>query len=133
MDGTKCPQLFEKEISKMGIQKLRESTPLQKLRVPLQAERHQHVAGVVHLQGIQWLGDSSVGGGGEDQSFVILDRSVPGRHEDTVCQGDFSDRTFVPLKWKYFSNPLHSVFNGTNQIVCFYQPMKLDQSDCLFK
>ena len=43
-----------------------------------------------------------------------------------------SKGTFVTLKWKYFSKPLHMLNNFTNQIASFDQPMKLDQSDCLF-
>ena len=45
---------------------------------------------------------------------------------------DFRIRTFVTLKWKYFSKPLHVLNNRTNQIASFDQPMKSDQSDCLF-
>ena len=39
---------------------------------------------------------------------------------------------FVTLKRIYFSKPLHSESNSTNQIASFDQPMKSDQSDCMF-
>ena len=48
------------------------------------------------------------------------------RHKDTARRNE----TFVTIKWKYFSKPQHSVINRTNQIICFNQPMKSDQSYC---
>ena len=52
--------------------------------------------------------------------------------EDINHRQDFRNGTFVTLKRKYFSKPLHSECNWTNQIACFDQPLKSDQSDCLF-
>ena len=54
------------------------------------------------------------------------------RYKDTTCKEDFRNGTFVTLKWKYFSKPLHMLNNQTNQIVCYDQPLKLDQPDCVF-
>ena len=57
----------------------------------------------------------------------VVERScvcVSLRYKDTTCQQDFRNITFVTLKWKYFSKPLHLQNNRTNQIVCFEQPMK---------
>ena len=51
--------------------------------------------------------------------------------KDTTCKQDFRNRTFVTLKWKYFSIPLHMLISQTNQIFYYDQSMKSDQSDCL--
>ena len=51
--------------------------------------------------------------------------------KDINHKQDFRNGTFVTLKPKYFSKPLQSESNWTNQIACFDQPMKSDLSDCL--
>ena len=52
--------------------------------------------------------------------------------KDMNHKEDFRNATFVNLEQKCFSKPLQSESNWTNQIACFDQPMKFDQSDCLF-
>ena len=54
------------------------------------------------------------------------------RYKDTTRKQDFRNKTFVTLKWKHLSKPVHMLINRTNQIVWFDQCMKSDQSDCLF-
>ena len=51
--------------------------------------------------------------------------------KDMNHKEDFRNGNFVSLKQKYFSKPLQSESKWTNQIACFDQPMKPDQSDCL--
>ena len=53
-------------------------------------------------------------------------------HNYTIYKGDFRNGTFVPLKWKDFFKPLDIQIKQTNQIASFDQPMKSNQSDCLF-
>ena len=53
------------------------------------------------------------------------------RHKDAVHTEDCMNKTFVTLKWKYFSIPLHMLISQTNQIFYYDQSMKSDQSDCL--
>ena len=54
------------------------------------------------------------------------------RYKGYRSQRGFQERTFCHQKRKYFSQPLHIESNRTNPIVCFDQPMKSGQSDCLF-
>ena len=58
--------------------------------------------------------------------------NLPPDIKDINHRQDFRNGTFVTLIRKYFSKPLHSECNWTNQFACFDQPMKSDQSDCLF-
>ena len=57
---------------------------------------------------------------------------VSRRHKETAHKEDFRNRTCVTLKWRYFWKPPHMLINRTNEIASFAQPMKLDQSNCLF-
>ena len=47
------------------------------------------------------------------------------RHKDTACKGDLRNETEVTLKWKCFSESLHSVIHRTNLIVCFDHTLNL--------
>ena len=57
------------------------------------------------------------------------------RYKDTRHSQHFRNGSFVALKQKlsqFLPTLEHSVCNWTNQIACFDEPLKSDQSDCLF-
>ena len=66
------------------------------------------------------------------QQKLVINQTGHPDIKDINHKQDFRNGTFVTLKRKYFSKPLQSESNWTNQIACFDQPMKSGQSDCLF-
>ena len=52
--------------------------------------------------------------------------------KEIAYQEDFRKGTFVTIKQKYFSQPLHIESNRTNHIVCFDQPMKSENQIVCF-
>ena len=57
------------------------------------------------------------------------------RYKDTRHSQHFRNGSFVALKQKlsqFLPTLEHSVCNWTNQTACFDEPLKSDQSDCLF-
>ena len=71
---------------------------------------------------------------------LMISPMIPERERERHFRGAWLPWGKVLITYKillakemnYFSKPLHSVINQTNQVVCFDQRMKLEQSECLF-